>query len=87
MYKHLMFDNFYTMVSFILMINKNSATYFRSGELLFQNDAPAKEKLMMDAESYLDFCKLLLYKPCIKTGVSIQKSHFNTSYAIASQKS
>ena len=82
-----LFDYFYTMVSSILMINKNGAAYFRFRELLFQNDVCSKEKFMTDAESYLDFCQVLIYTPCVKTGVSIQKSPFNMLYAIASQKS
>ena len=71
----------------ILLFNKKGATSFMNGSLQFENSKQQSEQFLTDTDKHFPFCQLLIYTPCIKTGVSFEKPHFNRLYAIASQKS
>ena len=81
------FNFFSDKVSSIILINKNGATSLVNGVLKFQNSTKERELLLRNPDQHFPFCQLFIYTPCIKTGVSFEKHHFNRLYAIASRKS
>ena len=78
---------FYDKASSILLLNKKGATSITNGTLQFQNSAEQKKSFLTNPDVYFPFCQLFIYTPCIKTGVSFEKPHFQKLYAIASKKS
>ena len=82
-----LFRYFSDKVASIILINRNGATSLVDGVLKFKDSMQQRDLLLGDPDQHFPFCKLFIYTPSIKTGVSFEKHHFNRLYAIASKKS
>jgi hypothetical protein len=74
-------------VASITLINRNGATSLADGVLKFRDSIQQRDLLLSNPYQNFPFCKLFIYTPCIKTGVSFERHHFHRLYAIASKKS
>jgi hypothetical protein len=81
------FAHFSAAASSILLINSEGASYFSGNQQQYKNCKLKKQEILTDLEHAFPPVQLFIYTPCIKTGVSFEKVHFDKVYAMTCRKS